>query len=36
MGGFSFFSILDVGSTRRATDKLEEAMKKKDQDLAEA
>ena len=29
-------SILDVGSTRRATDKLEEALKKKDQDLAEA
>ena len=29
-------SILDVGSTRRAADKLEEALKKKDQDLAEA
>ena len=29
-------SILDVGSTRRASDKLEEALKKKDQDLAEA
>ena len=29
-------SILDVGSTRCATDKLEEALKKKDQDLAEA
>ena len=36
MCGFSFLSILDVGSTRRATDKLEEALKKKDQDLAEA
>ena len=29
-------SILDVGSTRRAADKLEGALKKKDQDLAEA
>ena len=29
-------SILDVGSSRRAADKLEEALKKKDQDLAEA
>ena len=29
-------SILDVGSTRRVADKLEEALKKKDQDLAEA
>ena len=29
-------STLDVGSTQRAADKLEEALKKKDQDLAEA
>ena len=34
--GFSFLSILDVDFTRRAADKLEEALKKKDQDLAEA
>ena len=34
--GFSFLSILDVNFTRRAVDKLEEALKKKDQDLAEA
>ena len=34
--GFSFLSILDVDCTRRAADKLEEALKKKDQDLAEA
>ena len=33
---FSFLSILDVDFTRRAADKLEEALKKKDQDLAEA
>ena len=34
--GFSFLSILDVDFTRRAADKLEEALRKKDQDLAEA
>ena len=34
--GFSFLSILDVDFTRCAADKLEEALKKKDQDLAEA
>ena len=33
---FSFLSILDVDFTRRAADKLEEALRKKDQDLAEA
>ena len=36
MSGFSFLSILDVDFTRRAADKLEEALKNKDQDLAEA
>ena len=36
MSGFSFLSILDVDFTRLAADKLEEALKKKDQDLAEA
>ena len=36
MSDFSFLSILDVDFTRHAADKLEEAMKKKDQDLAEA
>ena len=36
LNGWIFLSILDVGSTRRAADKLEEALKKKDQDLAEA
>ena len=34
--GFSILSTLDIDSTRRAADKLEEALKKKDQDLAEA
>jgi len=34
--GFSFLSILDVDCTRRAADKLEEALKKKDQDLVES
>ena len=34
--GFSFLSILDVDCTRHAVDKLEEALKKKDKDLAEA
>ena len=32
----SFLSVLDVDFTRRTADKLEEALKKKDQDLAEA
>ena len=33
---FPFLPILDVEFTRRSVDKLEEALKKKDQDLAEA
>ena len=33
---FPFLPILDVEFTRRAADKLEEALRKKDQDLAEA
>ena len=33
---FSCLSILDLDFTRRAADKLEEALKNKDQDLAEA
>ena len=33
---FSFLPVLDVELTRRSVDKLEEALKKKDQDLAEA
>ena len=33
---FPFLSILDVEFARRSVDKLEEALKKKDQDLAEA
>src|SRR3954469_14074 len=36
MSDFSFLSILCVDLTRRPVDKLEEALKKKDQDLAEA
>ena len=33
---FPFLPILDVEFTRRSVDKLEEALKKKDRDLAEA
>ena len=33
---FPFLPILDVEFTRRSVDELEEALKKKDQDLAEA
>ena len=33
---FPFLPVLDVELTRRSVDKLEEALKKKDQDLAEA